>query len=314
MSSKPVKDKEYERLTPRMAWNLAGPHTWPASIFPVVLGLAFAYANGFAISVTVALALLLISVLAQSAVNAINDYFDFVKGSDTDEDLLEPDDSVLVFNNVNPKAARNLAFAFLACAFLLGLYCIYYAGWVPLVIALIGVCAVFLYSGGKTPISYLPIGELVSGFVMGGLITFASYIVLTRTINWLVLIWALPLIIAIALIMMTNNTCDIDKDITAARRTLPVLLGRERSRLLYHILIFLWYAAIAVILAIWFTPGVLLVPFMVLATYAPAKAILSNPLVPASRIAAMSQICSMNIALGTFYALGVAASGLVLVI
>ncbi len=313
MLSKSDTSTEYGKLTPRMAWNLAAPHTWPASIFPVLMATVFAYASGFALSFSITMALLAISVLAQSAVNAINDYFDFVKGSDSDEDYLEPDDSVLVYNNVNPKSARNLALCFLLCALALGLYCIWYAGWIPLIIAAIGVVAVFLYSGGKTPISYLPIGELVSGFVMGALITFASYIVIARQVNWIVLAWSIPLVIGIGLIMLTNNTCDIEKDIKSQRRTLSVLIGRKKARNLYRFFVGAWYASIIAIVAIWFTSGIIMAPFMLLATYAPAKAILSNPLISESRIAAMSQICSMNIALGAFYALAVAASGITIV-
>ena len=32
----------YGRLTPRMAWQLAAPHTWPAAILPVLVAAAAA--------------------------------------------------------------------------------------------------------------------------------------------------------------------------------------------------------------------------------------------------------------------------------
>lgn len=303
-----ASQNEYGKLTPRLALQLAAPHTWPASIFPVLLAICFAAAQSVEISLLASVILLMISVLLQSAVNTINDYFDFIKGSDSAEDNVEPSDAVLVYNSINPKSARNLAIGFIVAAFILGCYCIWRAGWIPLAVALIGVIVVFLYSGGKTPISYLPIGEICSGFVMGALIAFASYIVVSREVNRLVLLWSIPMVIAIGLTMMTNNCCDIEKDKTAKRKTLPVLLGRKATRALYHACIYMWYIAILAIVAIWFTPGLLVAPFMLLATFPLARVLFKNDLKSESRISAMAQIGNMNIAMGAFYAAMVLAA------
>ncbi len=296
------------RLTPQMAWLLAAPHTWPASILPVLVACACAYATTGALSVTMACTLLVICVLMQSAVNTLNDYFDYVKGTDSEEDNVDPSDAVLVYNDVNPASALRLALGMLAAAFALGIYPIVQAGWIPLVIALVGALIVFLYSGGKTPISYLPIGELVSGFVMGGLIPLACYQVLTGSLDWRALAWAVPTVIGIGLIMLTNNTCDIEKDVAAQRKTLAVLLGRARAVRLYHALMYAWVAAVIVIVGVWFTGGLVVMPFMLLAVYPIAKALRSNPLANPARIGAMAQICSLNVALGAFYAAAVLAS------
>lgn len=298
----------YEKLTPIMAWQLAAPHTWPASILPVLVAAAAAYANTGTLSVSMTLTLLVICILMQSSVNTFNDYFDYVKGSDSEEDNVEISDAVLVYNNVNPKAALALAVAFLAIAFAIGVYAIWYAGFIPLAIGVFGALIVVLYSGGKTPISYLPIGELVSGFVMGGLIPLACYYVLTLDFNMLALIWAAPSIIGVALIMMTNNTCDIEKDIAAGRSTLPVILGRKRAASLYHALMVTWMASISVIILIWFSRAAVTLPFMILACYPLVFGLWKNPLIAQTRIGAMGQICSLNVALGAFYALALFAS------
>ena len=47
------------------------------------------------------------------------------------------------------------------------------------IIALIGAMFVIVYSAGKSPVSYLPLGEIISGFVMGGMIPLAIVDVLT---------------------------------------------------------------------------------------------------------------------------------------
>lgn len=292
-----------------MALQIAAPHTWPAAILPALIAMACAAANGYAVSAVMALVLLAICILMQAAVNTFNDYYDYVKGSDSAEDNVDPTDAVLVYNNVNPRSALMLAVGFLVVAFALGAYVIWQAGWIPLAIGIVGAIVVVLYSAGKTPISYLPIGELMSGFVMGGLIPLACYQALTKCFNPIMLVWALPTIIGVGLIMLTNNTCDVEKDIESGRKTLPVLLGRSRARTLYHALVWIWIALIIVNVLIWFSGGWPVLVFMLAASIPLLKALLSNPLAPPARIGAMAQICSVNIALGAFYASAVFAGG-----
>lgn len=292
-----------------MALQIAAPHTWPAAILPALIAMACAAANGYAVSAVMALVLLAICILMQAAVNTFNDYYDYVKGSDSAEDNVDPTDAVLVYNNVNPRSALMLAVGFLVVAFALGAYVIWQAGWIPLAIGIVGAIVVVLYSAGKSPISYLPIGELMSGFVMGGLIPLACYQAITKCFDPIMLVWALPTIIGVGLIMLTNNTCDVEKDIESGRKTLPVLLGRSRARTLYHALVWIWIALVIVNVLIWFSGGWPVLVFMLAASIPLLKALLSNPLAPPARIGAMAQICSVNIALGAFYAAAVFAGG-----
>lgn len=303
----------YNRFTAKMAFDLAAPHTWPASIAPVAIAASLAIATGYPISATLTIALLGICILMQSSVNTFNDYYDYVKGTDSSDDDVDPTDAVLIYNNVNPTYALVYAIALLVAAFILGVYVIYHAGLIPLAIGAIGAVFVVLYSAGKTPISYLPLGEAVSGIVMGGLIPLACYQVLTGFLTPLAVLWAVPEILGIGLIMFTNNTCDIEKDAAAHRRTLSVLLNREKARRLYHAITWLWLIAIILIVGIFFTRGLIMLPFLLLSTYPLLKALRNNPLAPQSRQAAMSQICSVNIALGAWYAAAILASNSVIV-
>ena len=283
-----------------MALNLAAPHTWPAAIMPTLVAVCFAADQG-PVSVTMAMTLLIIVVLMQSAVNTFNDYYDYVKGADSAEDNVDPSDAVLVYNDVDPKSALRLAIGFLAAAFLLGIYAIVKAGFAPLVIALVGALFVVLYSAGKSPISYLPLGEIVSGVVMGGLIPLAVCQVLTGSLDFLVLVVALPTIIGVGLIMFTNNTCDIERDVPSGRKTLPILLGRERAVFCYKAAVIVWLVAIVANVAIWRPAGLVVVPFMLLASYPLVKALLANPFTPERRLQAMPQILNANVVLGAFY-------------
>ena len=301
-----AKEKGFERFTVRMALNLAAPHTWPASVMPALIGIGIASVKG-PVSISMSMAILAIVILMQSSVNTFNDYFDYVKGTDDADADVDPDDSVLVYNRVNPRAALFLAIGFLVCAFLLGVYIIMRAGWAPLVIALIGAVVVVLYSAGRTPVSYLPIGELVSGFVMGCLIPFAAVVSLTGELDFGVLALSIPNFIGVGLIMLTNNTCDIERDIRAGRNTFPVLVGRQNARATYRLAVIIWIGAIIVCTAICFTVGLIVIPFMVLAAIPLLKAAFANTFEPHRRTQAMPQTLSLNIVLGAFYAAAIFA-------
>ena len=72
--------RPYERFTLKMAVELAAPHTWPASILPVLVATSCAVVHSPALDVLMVCALLAICILMQASVNTFNDYYDFVKG------------------------------------------------------------------------------------------------------------------------------------------------------------------------------------------------------------------------------------------
>ena len=292
----------YEKLTPTLLLQLAAPHTWPAAILPVLVGTALAVHDAQSVSFSLTFVILIIVICLQSAVNLLNDYFDFKKGADTKENQTDKNDAILVFHAINPRTVKRIALCLVVVSFVLGSYVIYCAGWIPLVLGIIGAAIVFLYSGGKLPISYIPLGELASGFTMGTLIVVATYQALTLTLTWQIFVCSVPLLIGIGLILMTNNTCDIEKDIDAGRKTLSVLLGREKARVVYRVALYCMITTILVLTALWWKEALLLVPFMLLILFPFVKTLSANPLTLSTRTQAMGQIVSINIIVGVFYA------------
>lgn len=227
--------------------NLAAPHTWTGSVTPAVIGLAIAYHQTGHLDSLMVFCLFVIVILMQSAVNAFDDYADFVKGTDTLDNSPDAYDAVIVYG-MNPKTARNLGFLFLLLALIPAVYVVYTCGLVPLYIGLIGAVVLFCYAFGRMPISYLPLGELLCGFVMGGLIPLAAYYMQVRELNWFVLVEALPPMIGMSINMFSNNGCDIERDIPAGRKTLACIIGRRKTDRLYRILLIIWVLSPVIVL------------------------------------------------------------------
>ena len=251
------------------------------------------------IGVIEAALLLTACVLMQAAVNTFNDYMDFIKGTDSVQDNLEKEDAVLLYAGVDPRKVRNLAFAFLGTAALIGLFFTVRKGPVPLLIGLVGGMIVLLYSGGPVPISYLPVGELISGFVMGALIPLGIAAAVTGELHPEVLPLCLPLVTGIGLIMMTNNTCDIEKDERAGRRTFPNCIGRERAVLVYRGAVILWMILIVSDGAAVSRTAIIASLAAVAAAYIPVyRFLLHSPLEQSTRVAQMKGILKANICSG----------------
>ncbi len=327
--SGPAPRGPYERLTPLMCARLAAPHTWPGpSVLPTAFGGLYALACGWEFSPAVWCLLLAVAVFSQSAVNTLNDWADFKKGTDTAENSDDPADAVLVFNNPDPRHVLVLACAEMGVALACGLVCCALAATaVPVAIGAIGALVIVAYSNGKLPISYLPLGELVSGVVMGLLIPLADVVVFAcldapgtpvfafpAQLSLFIMdapggcppfLWcALPFVAGIALVMATQNACDIERDAPAGRKTLAVVLGRGRARIAYRIAAAVWVALVPVLSALFFAGGLWLAVVVLVFGTGALRALFTNPLVHETRGPAMAAIGKANLFVCGAYLLG----------
>ncbi len=299
-------NNQYNKLTFKAALELTAPHSWPASIVPVLLGAVLSCSFERAFSPPLFLAVLAISVLLQSSVNTINDYVDFMKGTDTEENSDDPSDASIVYNKINPRAALILGILMIAAAAVIGIYVILSVGWVPLVFGGIGVAVIGLYSGGNKSISHLPIGELVSGGVMGWLITIAAYYVLGSRLNPALVYYALPTVITIGMIMFTNNICDIERDSNSGRKTFPVLIGRKKAALLLKVCVVVVTLLTAHIIFWGFRGGAFLIPVMIIHMLSSFITLMRSEATSNVRLATLGATLNIHKLVNTYYIAAIA--------
>ncbi|WP_449537349.1 1,4-dihydroxy-2-naphthoate polyprenyltransferase [Ferdinandcohnia sp. Marseille-Q9671] len=207
-------------------WRLMRPHTLTASFVPVILGTVLAFPET-EINLPLFLVMLLACLLIQAATNMINEYFDYKRGLDTAESV--GIGGTIVRDGVKPKVILNLAFIFFGVSMLLGVYICLNSSWWLALIGTICMSIGYFYTGGPLPISSTPFGELASGFFMGLIIILLSFFIQTGTVTTVSVLIALPIMILVGAINMSNNIRDLDGDKKNGRRTLPILLGREKS-------------------------------------------------------------------------------------
>ncbi len=221
------------------AWILAArPKTLPAAVAPVLVGTALAYAlNHF--SLWPALAALGAALLIQISVNFANDYFDFVKGIDTEE--RKGPLRVVASGLITPNELKIGLAIVMALAFVLGLYLTSVAGWPILVVGILSLICALAYSGGPYPLASHGLGDVFVFIFFGMVAVSGTYFVQAGTLSSWALLASLPMGGLITAILVVNNLRDIETDQQAGKITLAVMMGPDNTRIEYSLLCTLAY-------------------------------------------------------------------------
>ncbi len=215
-------------MTKKQLFAILDPKTWPASIIPVLIGTLYSAYRFGNFRLDLFIAMLLSAVGAQCFANVINDYSDYISGLDTVDTVHDREGSILVFDGIPPIQVKKLMKYLVVSTLFPAAYLLFHGGIIVAAIGITGFLVAYLYSAGPLPISKTFLGELFSGFTMGGLITWLAYYIQSGYIDKDIILISIPLIIYIGSILLTNGLCDIEKD-RATRVTIPILMGRERS-------------------------------------------------------------------------------------
>ena len=203
------------------------PHSYPASIAPVLFGATYALGYEIKFSILKFILFLLACLLIQAATNLFNEYYDYKHGLDKIDS--EGISGSIVKGNLSPREVMVGALVLYALAFILGLILTFMTSLYVLLVGLVCMLAGYFYTGGKYPIAYSPFGEVVSGFFMGTIIISLSFYFQTGYVNTDIIVVSLPLFIMIGAILLANNIRDLDNDKESGRRTYAISVGRNNA-------------------------------------------------------------------------------------
>ncbi len=203
------------------------PHSYPASIAPVLFGATYALGYEIKFSILKFILFLLACLLIQAATNLFNEYYDYKHGLDKIDS--EGISGSIVKGNLSSREVMVGALVLYVLAFILGLILTFMTSLYVLLVGLVCMLAGYFYTGGKYPIAYSPFGEVVSGFFMGTIIIALSFYFQTGYVNADIIVVSIPLFIMIGAILLANNIRDLDNDKESGRRTYAILVGRNNA-------------------------------------------------------------------------------------
>lgn len=214
------------------AWMLATrPKTLTGAAVPVMIGVTLAFVDSTynTFSWTAVCLCFLFAFIMQIDANMINDYFDFVKGTDDTNKRLGPRRACAQgWVKVSSMKHAIMITTVLACV--VGLPLVLYGGFEMILVGLVCVVFCFLYT---TYMSYVGLGDVLVIVFFGIVPVCISYYIQLHTCTWQVFIASLACGFVIDGLLIVNNYRDIDTDREAGKNTFIVRLGAKNGQLLY---------------------------------------------------------------------------------
>lgn len=245
-------------MTMKIFFELVEIRTKLASLFPFIIGLLFSAVAFGQIHGENMMLFFLAMLVFDMATTAINNLMDFKKAKNDD---YQENTNIIGTAKLSEKKVSYLIYSMIAFSSLIGLYLTLQTSLLLLLMG--GACFLIgiFYTFGPVPLSRMPLGEIFSGVTMGfgiffitiylniydlGILNFAiaeGQIFFQMQLKALMtIIWAsIPMIFTIANIMLANNLCDLEQDISNHRYTLPYYIGKENGVTLFQVLMYSCY-------------------------------------------------------------------------
>lgn len=227
--------KQYIKLTRAHIGIAVLPSFWLGSLFALVLGYEF--------NVFIFLTGFLIIFLMYASASYINDYYDFEADKHNRQFGFSGGSGVLQKYPELKEPTRYLAFIFIIISLILTIFLasISFIPFWSIVFIGIGSFLSWFYSAPPIRLSYRGVGEFPH-FIAGLMNASWGYMMLTGTIDMVLIIFAIPLSIHLLNVILIFEIPDKEADIHGGKTNFIVTHGRKNSFLLITILF--WFTTI----------------------------------------------------------------------
>lgn len=216
-------------------FRIVRPQTLFASLCPVIVALLTM--NETVVSWTVAWVTIVCALGLQILSNLINDYYDFVRG--TDKKGRAGFKRALAEGEVSENQMRRACLVTLAICIISGLYLVANGGWVILAIGVTALLFAWLYTATSHSLSYLGIADIFVFLYYGVIASSGTYFLQTGGFSWEVFFAGAVCGLISMCVLLINNLRDMDDDRLAGKRTLPVRFGKKAGEGLMLIVVLL---------------------------------------------------------------------------
>jgi 1,4-dihydroxy-2-naphthoate octaprenyltransferase len=219
-----------------------------ATIVPIFLGTAIAWAQKGVLHWGYLLLTLIAGLALHAGTNLINDYFDHVSGNDeANREFVRPfsgGSRVIQLGLLTPLEVLVGSFLFFTLGSLIGLYLVWTRGLFILALGAVALLSGVFYTGRPFNWASLGVGEAVVGLNFGILMVLGAYYVQVPALSWSPVIAGIPVSLLITAVLYLNEFPDYTADKAVGKRTLVVRLGRRRAVVGYIALMGATYLAI----------------------------------------------------------------------
>jgi 1,4-dihydroxy-2-naphthoate octaprenyltransferase len=233
-------------------WDGIRPAYLLLALLPVLVGSVFAWTHTVSqksplghFHLTHFIVILAAIVLLQAGTNLINDYYDYLRGTDKMNSFGSSD--LIRQRLIKPSHLLTCGLFSLGIGAVLGAVAALQGGPLVFVLGAIGLLCGYFYSATKRSLSSLTLGEVVNFWIFGPFITLGAYLIQTGgVIDRSVILYSLPLGLFAAAVTHVNNMRDVEGDVHAGKRTIATLLALRWNRTIFLLLLLAAYAIVIV--------------------------------------------------------------------
>lgn len=228
----------------------------PVVLAPMLVGTAAAWYASRSLDPLLILILFVGSASLLIAANSIDDVYDYVNGVDQVSDRMFPKEfpgwKPIPRGMMSVGEGFAISAAFYLVSIAVGIYLALAVGWLALAIAVPGILLSFFYAAPPLRLDYrgYGLGEAAIFLSFGPIPALGAFYVLTRTLEALPFLAAIPAGLLTANVVMTHDMIFFDSYKEAGKRSLTVVLGRVKTERLTFALALLAYAITLALIAV----------------------------------------------------------------
>jgi 1,4-dihydroxy-2-naphthoate octaprenyltransferase len=181
-------------------------------------------------------------VLTHASVNILNDYFDFRSGIDlaARRTPFSGGSGILPAELLSPRQVLWLGIVMLVLAVPIGIYFVIIRGWQLLPLLIVAAVFILLYSPF---ILKRPWPEWAAGAGLGALPILGTYFAQTGAYTCTAAVACIPSAFLVHNLLLLNEFPDVEADMLAKRKTVPISIGKNRAAIFYSVVavaLYLW--------------------------------------------------------------------------
>ncbi|MDH4223200.1 MAG: prenyltransferase [candidate division Zixibacteria bacterium] len=211
------------------------------SLVLIILSTSMAFYDGI-FNIKYTLLTLIGLLLLHTSVNTLNDYYDYKSGIDlkANRTPFSGGSGLLTSGKISAGQTFWLGIISFILAVPIGIYFILNKGWFLLPIFILGAIFVLFYTSFLAKLG-LGFSEISAGLGLGTLPVLGVYLILNKGFSFQVLFASIPSGILVCNLLFLNEFPDAEADKVGGRKTLPIILGKDKAAKLYSALTLLVY-------------------------------------------------------------------------
>lgn len=222
----------------------------PASIIPFFIGVSYALASGFSLSLLILILGLTGVMFAHLSANLLNDYYDYKSGADNQTPKVSSffgGSRAIQRGLFTDKEILKLSVLFLFIAFFsfLGVL-ILTSNFVLIFFVSLALFLAVEYTAGPLKLAYNRMGEFTIFLLFGSGLVMGSFYLFSSVFSIGSFFISLPISFLIAAVIIANQVPDFSSDIKAGKKNLLSVVGVKNAYIIYGFLILLSFISLLV--------------------------------------------------------------------